>query len=174
MKNSDSKILIIKEYDYQTFGVYQTLKETLWIFFFVSKDYDEDFENFEDELESDHEIKKSFTKTKNNNSEEDYEIKGDIKKPKQKSKSSENVKLYQDGKVIRANANVVIPTENVIVLSSKVFFNHDSQDRQKRRAKDLFKTIELDKKSFSLLDINPLEMRTVYSAHLQHVNIFFN
>jgi hypothetical protein len=57
----------------------------------------------------------------------------------------------------------------VIFSSSKIYFNHDSLDRQRRRAKDLFKTIELDKKRFDLLDINPSEMRTVYSSHLKHV-----
>lgn len=71
---------------------------------------------------------------------------------------------------------VKIPTDFVEVFSSKVYFNHDSKDRQRRRAKDLFKNIiELDKKGFSLLDINPTEMRTVYSSHSKHVNkINFN
>jgi hypothetical protein len=59
----------------------------------------------------------------------------------------------------------------VQVFSSKIFYNHDSVDRQSRRAKDLLKTIELDKKSFNLLDINPIEMRTIYSSHLKHVSI---
>jgi hypothetical protein len=33
------------------------------------------------------------------------------------------------------------------------------------------KTIELDKKNINLLDLNPIEMRTVYSSHLKHVII---
>lgn len=74
------------------------------------------------------------------------------------------------GRVVKANAHVNVPTDLVEVYSSEIYFNHDSRDRQKRRAKDLFKSIiELDNKSFSLLDINPVQMRTVYSAHLKHV-----
>ena len=72
--------------------------------------------------------------------------------------------------MVKANAIVHIPTDSVQVFSSKIFYNHDSVDRQSRRAKDLLKTIELDKKSFNLLDINPIEMRTIYSSHLKHVN----
>ncbi len=66
--------------------------------------------------------------------------------------------------------HVKVPTESIKYFSSKIHFNHDSRDRQKRRADDLLKTIELDKKKFDLLDINPSEMRTIYSSHLKHVN----
>ena len=76
---------------------------------------------------------------------------------------------YNKGRIVKANAHVQVPTESVEIYSSKIFFNHDSLDRQQRRAKDLLKTIELDKKSFNLLDINPEEMHTVYSSHLKHV-----
>jgi hypothetical protein len=62
-----------------------------------------------------------------------------------------------------------VPTELVETFSSQIYFNHDSIDRQQRRASDLLKTIELDKKSFNLLDINPEEMHTVYSSHSKHV-----
>jgi hypothetical protein len=82
---------------------------------------------------------------------------------------------YSRGTVVKANAMVKLPTELVEVHSSKVYYNHDSVDRQKRRAKDLFKNmIELDSKSFSLLDINPAQMRTVYSSHLRHVIFFYS
>lgn len=117
---------------------------------------------------------KNDTKSSKKSDERRYSSEEDIK-PKSKSKSHEDIDFYKDGKVIKPNANVVLPTESVIVSSSKIFFNHDSQDRQRRRAKDLFKTIELDKKNISLLDINPLEMKTVYSSKLVHVcfNLFY-
>jgi hypothetical protein len=70
---------------------------------------------------------------------------------------------------VKANVHVQVPTELVEVYSSKIYYNHDSLDRQQRRAKDLLKTIELDKKIFNLLEINPEEMHTVYSSHLKHV-----
>lgn len=74
------------------------------------------------------------------------------------------------GRVVRANAHVNVPTEFVEAYSSDIHFDHDSRDRQRRRAKDLFKNlIELDSKAFTLLDINPVQMRTVYSTHLKHV-----
>ena len=140
--------------------------------FIISKDYDEDFENFDDDFESDREAKSSKNDTKNKKKldERKYSSEEDTKH-KSKSKSQDDYDFYRDGKVIKPNANVVLPTESVIVSSSKIFFNHDSQDRQRRRAKDLFKTIELDKKNISLLDINPLEMKTVYSSKLSHVRI---
>lgn len=69
---------------------------------------------------------------------------------------------------MKANAHVQVPTEIIEVYSSHIAFNHDSRDRQERRAADLLKTIELDVKSFNLLDINPEDMRTVYSSHLRH------
>lgn len=76
-----------------------------------------------------------------------------------------------EGRVVRANAHVNMPTELVEAYSTEIRFNHDSRDRQRRRAKDLFKNlIELDNKAFSLLDINPVQMRTVYSTHLKHVS----
>ena len=150
------------------------------------QDYDEDFENFEDDYESDHEVKakkssgnSSSKKHSGYSSEEDARRVSSSSKSKSKSKHYDDKDddyderdRYRDGKVIKANANVVLPTESVVVTSSRIFFNHDSQDRQRRRAKDLLKTIELDKKNFNLLDINPLEMRTVYSAHLKHVSNF--
>ena len=74
---------------------------------------------------------------------------------------------------MKANAHISVATELVEVYSSKIYFNHDSRDRQARRASDLLKTIELDKKNFNLLDINPEEMRTVYSSHLKHVSHYF-
>ena len=76
---------------------------------------------------------------------------------------------YNKERIVKANAHVQVPTELIETYSSKIFFNHDSLDRQQRRAKDLLKTIEFDKKSFNLLDINPEEMHTVYSSHLKHV-----
>ena len=87
---------------------------------------------------------------------------------------NENYDEYMRGRVMKANAHVQVPTDIVEVYSSKIFFNHDSRDRQARRAIDLLKTIELDKKSFSLLDINPEDMRTVYSAHLKHEKVQTN
>lgn len=96
---------------------------------------------------------------------------------KEKTKSKVKYEDYDDyddykdgrGRVVKANALVKIPTDSVEVFSSKIYFNHDSGDRQRRRAKDLFKNlIELDRKNFSLLDINPVEMRTAFSAHLKH------
>jgi hypothetical protein len=76
----------------------------------------------------------------------------------------------EDGRIVRANVHVSVPTDLIKVYSSQIHFNHDSRDRQQRRAKDLIKLIELDKKSFNILDINPEEMHTVYSSHLKHVN----
>jgi len=75
---------------------------------------------------------------------------------------------------MKANAHVSVPTDSVEVFASRIYFNHDSVDRQARRAIDLLKTIELDKRSFSLLDINPEDMRTVYSAHLKHEKVQTN
>lgn len=74
---------------------------------------------------------------------------------------------------MKANAHVKVPTELVECYSSKIFFNHDSLDRQQRRANDLLKTIELDKKSFSILDIDPTEM-TAFSSHLKHEKVQTN
>ena len=59
---------------------------------------------------------------------------------------NENYDEYMRGRVMKANAHVQVPTDIVEVYSSKIFFNHDSRDRQARRAIDLLKTIELDKK----------------------------
>lgn len=81
---------------------------------------------------------------------------------------------HRRGRIVKANAQVNLPTELVEAYSSEIHFNHDSRDRQRRRAKDLFKNlIELDKKAFSLLDINPVQMRTVYLSHLKHVICWF-
>ena len=144
----------------------------------ILKDYDEDFENFDDDVESDREVKpkkdsnSKKKQTKYSSEEEEEDARRITSGIKSKSKSNHyEDDNFRDGKVIKANANVILPTESVIVASSKIFFNHDSQDRQRRRAKDLLKTIELDTKNFNLLDLNPLEMRTVYSSHLRHVNI---
>lgn len=83
--------------------------------------------------------------------------------------------MYGRGKIVKANALVKLPTELVEVYSSTIHYNHDSIDRHKRRAKDLFKkSIELDKKAFTLLDINPVQMRTVYSSHLKHEKVQTN
>ena len=68
---------------------------------------------------------------------------------------------------MKANVHVQVPTELVEIYSSRIAFNHDSLDRQWRRAKDLKYTIELDVKTLNLLEINPDDMRTVYSSHLK-------
>jgi hypothetical protein len=124
-------------------------------------------------------------------SEDEDNVKASRKsKSKEKSKKYEDYDDYDDdyrrrrerededhrrGKIVKANAHVNLPTELVEVYSSEILFNHDSMDRHKRRGKDLFnKTIELDKKSFSLLDINPIQMRTVYSSHLKHEKVQTN
>jgi hypothetical protein len=152
---------------------------------FQIKDYEDDFENdFESDNEQEKKIsnrdgkseKKSSSRNKNYTPESDEE---DIRANKSKNKERSSRRKYSDesgddegrGRVVKANALVHIPTDSVQVFSSKIFYNHDSLDRQSRRAKDLFKTIELDKKSFNLLDINPIEMRTIYSSHLKHVRI---
>lgn len=68
---------------------------------------------------------------------------------------------------MKANVHVQVPTELIEIYSSRIAFNHDSLDRQWRRAKDLKDTIELDVKTLNLLEINPDDMRTVYSSHLK-------
>jgi len=108
------------------------------------------------------------SRSKKNSSDED------TKKSKHKSKRNNNRyndedENYESVRIVKANAHVKVPTELVQCFSSKIYFNHDSIDRQQRRAKDLFKTIEFDKKSFSILDIDPTELRTAYSSHLKHV-----
>jgi len=183
-----------KKKERNEYNVTQIFFTESYSFFFIfknglkTKDYDDDFE---DDFQSDNEQddtnsnkvntskKKSSSRTKNYTPESDEEDKP-VNKVKHKEKNSR--RKYSDesegedeglgrGRVVKANALVHIPTDSVQVFSSKIFFNHDSLDRQSRRAKDLLKTIELDKKSFNLLDINPIEMRTIYSSHLKHVSI---
>ena len=106
--------------------------------------------------------------------EETYSRKSDNRSKKLFENEYDDYEESKKDKVIKANAHIQIRTDLVQVYSSKIYFNHDSIDRQQRRAKDLLKTrtIELDRKNFSLLEINPIEMRTVYSSHLKHVNTF--
>jgi hypothetical protein len=154
------------------------------------KNYDEDFDDdFEPESEeekpkpvsskskkySDDEDNYSKSKSKSSSKkysddEDDYMYKNKSSSSSRRNKDNDYDDEYNRGKIVKANAMVKLPTELVEVMSSKVYYNHDSEDRQKRRAKDLFKNmIELDSKSFSLLDINPTNMRTVYSSHTRHV-----
>ena len=140
--------------------------------------YEEDFENdFEPESEEEKpKIEEKKPKKEESSQKKNYSSDEDTKKKsssKSKSKSKQN--RYEDEedfapvRIVKANAHVKVPTELVECYSSKIYFNHDSLDRQQRRAKDLLKTIELDKKSISILDIDPSEMRTAYSSHLKHV-----
>ncbi len=140
--------------------------------------YDEDFDDdFEDDI-SEEEVKPIVLKKK---------ISGSSQRLSNSSRSSlnsersarnpydnENYDDYMRGRVMKANAHVSVPTDSVEVFASRIYFNHDSIDKQVRRANDLLNTIELDQKSFSLLDINPEDMRTVYSAHLKHEKVQTN
>lgn len=134
--------------------------------------YDDDFENdFEDDSESEKTKppapppKKEEAKSRKNYSSDE-----DTKYKSSKSKRNNRYDYDEDEpvRIVKANALVKVPTELVECYSSKIYFNHDSLDRQQRRAKDLLKTIELDKKSFSILDIDPSEMRTGFSSHLKN------
>lgn len=123
------------------------------------KTYDSDKDD-DDDYKSRREDKRKSSEQRSRNKYADYDDYADEENYKPK------------GRVVKANAHVNVPTDLVEVYSSEIYFNHDSRDRQKRRAKDLFKSIiELDNKSFSLLDINPVQMRTVYSSHLKHVRL---
>lgn len=170
--------------------------KTSLIFF---KAYEDDFENDFESDTSDKEIVKKNGSAKQRDTSAKKSSSSTSNRPKsytsdsgtddyhsKPAKSSSKSKKYDDyddddnyyskkksadsSRVVKANALVKIPTDSVEVFSSKIYFNHDSVDRQKRRAKDLMKTIELDRKNINLLDLNPIEMRTVYSSHLKHVN----
>ena len=80
---------------------------------------------------------------------------------------NEEYEDYKRGRVMKAHVHVQVATELVEVHASRVAFSHASRERQARRAKDLGATIELDVKAVSLLDIDPDDMRTVYSSHLK-------
>ncbi len=126
-----------------------------------SKKYSDDEDNYKSKAKS--------SSKKYSDDDADYKYKNNSNSRRNNDNDYDDE--YGRGKIVKANAMVKLPTELVEVYSSKVFYNHDSEDRQKRRAKDLFKNmIELDTKSFSLLDINPTNMRTVYSSHTRHVN----
>ncbi|RNA22400.1 WD repeat-containing 60, partial [Brachionus plicatilis] len=136
-------------------------------------DFDDDFENDSEEevKQNDKEADERKSSSKSNDSKQSRN------EEKRSMVKYEDYDDYRDikGRVVKANAVVRIPTDSVEVFSSKIYFNHDSGDRQRRRAKDLFKNlIDLDRKNFSLLDINPIEMRTAYSAHLRHEKIQTN
>ena len=77
-------------------------------------------------------------------------------------------------RIIKANKYVNLPTEDVRVYKTEIYFNHDSADRQRRRADDLLKIIELDKKSFTLFEMNPGELSTVYASNLKHAKVQTN
>lgn len=80
----------------------------------------------------------------------------------------------ENEKIIKANKYVNLPTEDVKVYKSEIYFNHDSADRQRRRASDLLKIIELDKKSFTLFEMNPGELSTVYASNMKHAQMQTN
>lgn len=155
---------------------------------FLNKNYEDDFDDDFEKDESEQEEEKKRPKERkyvdsNDDDQDDYKSnrRRNIEKSSRyddRYRSRDQYDDYEDygdnesrrGRVVKANAHVNVPTDLVEVHSSEMYFNHDSRDRQKRRAKDLFKNlIELDKKAFSLLDINPVQMRTVYSTHLKHV-----
>jgi hypothetical protein len=79
-----------------------------------------------------------------------------------------------DDRIIKANKYVNVPTEDVRAYNSKIYFNHDSADRQRRRAIDLLKIIELDRKSFTLFEMNPGELSTVYASNMKHAKVQTN
>lgn len=171
--------------------------KTLKQFFFCEKKYEEDFDDdFEKESSEEEKVvvrkdkKSDSSSTKkqpetNNYSSDDQEYRKKAEsKTNHRSSNHQNSRThnkyddyddYNDtnerGRIVKANAHVKLPTELVEVHASDIHFSHDSVDRQKRRANDLVakNMIELDRKAFSLLDINPIQMRTVYSSHLKHV-----
>jgi hypothetical protein len=127
-----------------------------------------DFDDFEDEEEIEPPKSTPVTKT------DAYENKNYEKK-----RSYESNRRYEDeesknDKIIKANKYVNLPTEDVRVFKTEIYFNHDSADRQRRRAVDLLKIIELDKKSFILFEMNPGELSTVYAANMKHVKVQTN
>ena len=80
----------------------------------------------------------------------------------------------KNDKIMRAHKQVNIPTDSVQVYKCDIQFNRDSLERQRSRAKDLRKLIELDKKSFNLFELNPTKMSTIYSANAKHVLKFWS
>lgn len=91
-----------------------------------------------------------------------------IEKEVSKKRDPSKHQLIKEHEPLRTFRPARIPTENVIVYKTQINYNNESKDRQRRRSKDLMKMIELDKKAFTLIDLNPEEMNTIYSSHLKH------